>query len=178
MDDLFGRRCLIPYGYSERPFVYKIVSSDLKSNTWVEPPMTAQSEANPVHHDHYEDILIVVLDTLVSDDSKLHRVALKDVVLLPERSGWINVKDRLPEEHKSIFAPWFGTAKWSKAMWQHESDFVLACQRFEDGSQIVIRTNTHDGQWFQSVSKLPGKITHWMPLPEPPEGVKQNVADS
>ena len=85
MADLFGRRCLIPYGYSERPFVYRIVSSDLKSNTWVEPPMTAQSEANPVHHDHSEDILIVVLDTLVSDDSKLHRVALKDVELLPDQ---------------------------------------------------------------------------------------------
>ena len=80
---LFGRRCIIPNGYSARPFVYRIVNSGTESNTWSEPPLTYQSEHNPVHHDHFEEILIVVCDTLIDEKSKLVRVARKDVKLMP-----------------------------------------------------------------------------------------------
>ena len=80
---LFGRRCIIPNGYDSRPFVYRIVNSEWQSNTWSETPLTYYSENNPVIHDHSEDILIVVCDTLIDEKSKLVRVALKDVQLLP-----------------------------------------------------------------------------------------------
>ena len=80
---LFGRRCLIPYGINGKPFVYRIVNSGVKSNTWSETPITCDSEHNPVIHDHFEEVLIVVCDTLISTDSSLIRVALKDVELMP-----------------------------------------------------------------------------------------------
>ena len=81
---LFGRRCIIPHGYDARPFVYRIVRSGLKSNTWSEVPLTYQTETNPVLHKHMEEILIVVCDTLIDEKSKLVRVALKDVNLIPD----------------------------------------------------------------------------------------------
>lgn len=81
---LFGKRCRISTGYDKRPFVYRIVNSGWMSNTWSEPPITYQSERNPVRHDHSENILIVVLDTLINENSRLLRVALKDVELMDE----------------------------------------------------------------------------------------------
>lgn len=32
-------------------------------------------------------------------------------------TDWVSVKDRLPEEHPSVFANYFGTEKWNRAMW-------------------------------------------------------------
>ena len=80
---LFGRRCLIANGISSRPFVYRIVNSGVVSNAWSEPPLTYQSENNPVIHDYSTEVLIVVCDTLISEKSKLVRVARKDVKLMP-----------------------------------------------------------------------------------------------
>jgi len=80
---LFGRRCLIAHGISSEPFVYRIVNSGVKSNTWSEPPLTHHSEHNPVIHDHFEEVLTVVCDTLISERSTLVRVARKDVKLMP-----------------------------------------------------------------------------------------------
>lgn len=98
---LFGRRCLIPNGYDKRPFVYRIVNSGIVSNGWCEPPLTYQSEHNVILHDHSEPILIVVCDTLIDENSKLIRVALKDVELMPEmkeqperkHGHWIPIKE-------------------------------------------------------------------------------------
>ena len=83
---LFGRRCLIPNGCRERKFVYRIVNSDIVSNAWCEPPLNYYSERNLIRHDHSEPVLIVVCDTLIDENSRLVRVALKDVELMPE--GW------------------------------------------------------------------------------------------
>lgn len=83
---LFGRRCRILHGYNQKPFIYRIVNSGIISNGWCEPPLTYQSEQNIVIHDHSEQILIVVCDTLIDEKSKLIRVALKDVELMPK--GW------------------------------------------------------------------------------------------
>ena len=84
MTDLFGKRCVIPTGVSGKPFVYRIISSDTKSNAWSEVPLTYESETNPVHHEHFEEILIVIVDTLIDEKSRLVRVARKDVELLNE----------------------------------------------------------------------------------------------
>ena len=81
---LFGKRCRILTGYDKRSFVYRIVNSGLRSNTWSEPPLTYWSETEPVRHGHSEDVLIVVCDTLIDEKSRLIRVALKDVELMDE----------------------------------------------------------------------------------------------
>ena len=82
---LFGKRCIIPYGMSAQPFVYRIVNSGIKSNCWSEVPITAETEANPVNHgEEMEDVLIVVCDTLIDERSRLVRVALKDVEIMDD----------------------------------------------------------------------------------------------
>lgn len=82
MADLFGRYC-----YIDTPWIagkktrYRILSSGLRSNSWCEVPVTGRTE--PVTHFHTEELVLVVLDTLVSDDSIIRRFALKDIELIP-----------------------------------------------------------------------------------------------
>lgn len=92
----------------------------------------------------------------------------------PTIGGWISVKDRLPEEHESIFHKFLGTRKWSSAMWKQESDKVLVCVSFPDGTSVVTTGCLHNSDWVTTVSKtLPQTVTHWMPLPEPPKEGEQ-----
>jgi len=88
----------------------------------------------------------------------------------PTIGGWISVKDRMPAETHSIFFPWYGKQKWSSAMWKEQSDKVLVTVAFKDGTRFVTTGETHDGVWHTSISRtLEPEVTHWMPLPEPPE---------
>ena len=83
---------------------------------------------------------------------------------------WINVHDRMPVELHSLWWPLYGTTNWSNAMWREESDTVLVTVVFPDGSRHVTTGKTCDGSWQTSISKtLNPVVTHWMPLPEPPE---------
>jgi hypothetical protein len=82
---------------------------------------------------------------------------------------WISVKDRLPEEHDSIFAKLYGTEKWLPGMFRTISNDVNACVEYEDGTRKVKTLHTFDGKW--NLRGMGGKrVTHWMPLPQPPKG--------
>ena len=81
---------------------------------------------------------------------------------------WISVEERLPEEHDSIFAKAYGTKRWANGMFRTISDEVVACVAFDDGHKTTMTLRTHDGAWALS-SIHRGHVTHWMPLPEPPE---------
>ena len=97
---------------------------------------------------------------------------LWEIAEAPTVGAWISVKDRLPEEHESIFHKFLGTPKWSSAMWQQESDKVLVYVSFPDGTGVVTTGCLHNSDWMTTVSKaLPQTVTHWMPLPEPPKEV-------
>ncbi len=88
----------------------------------------------------------------------------------PTFGGWISVKDRLPPELHSMWFPLYGTSKWKSAMWREESDHVLVTVVFDDGTRYVSMGRTHDGEWNTNISKVVHHaVTHWMPLPEPPE---------
>lgn len=84
---LFGKRCKIPTGMSGRQFVYRIIKSGVRSNAWSEIPLTYQTESRPTRHDETEEIIFVVLDTLIDDKSRILRVALKDVELMEDEDG-------------------------------------------------------------------------------------------
>lgn len=90
---------------------------------------------------------------------------------------WISVKERLPEMHKSIFAPWYGRKEWTKAMWQEESDRVIVAIKFPDGSTSTGTARLHDGKWSTDIVSrtLNPEITHWMPMPEPPKEEENNA---
>lgn len=82
-DDLFGKYC-----YIDTPWIagtrtrYRIIGSGVRSNAWREVPVTGRTEL--VKHDYQEDVVFVVLDTLVSDSSTIERFALKDVTILED----------------------------------------------------------------------------------------------
>ena len=92
------------------------------------------------------------------------------VVNAPTICSWISVKDRLPVETHSMFYSFYGSQKWSNAMWREQSDKVLVTVAFKDGTKIVTTGKTLDGVWNTTFSRtLEPVVTHWMPLPEPPE---------
>ncbi|MFR8002510.1 MAG: DUF551 domain-containing protein [Hydrogeniiclostridium sp.] len=61
-------------------------------------------------------------------------------------AGWISVEERLPER----FEP------------------VLVC-REKNGSPYVEQGYKDVGEWWKVYGTRTKQITHWMPLPEPPE---------
>jgi len=85
----------------------------------------------------------------------------------PTVGEWISVEDDLPKEHDSIFA---NHPHLSKHMWVKESDNVIVYVRFPDGTGRSTEGRLQDGKWWTRVSPmLEPVVTHWMPLPTPPE---------
>lgn len=62
------------------------------------------------------------------------------------KPDWISVKERLPER----FEP------------------VLVC-REKNGSPYVEQGHKDVGEWWKVYGTRTKQVTHWMPLPEPPE---------
>lgn len=100
----------------------------------------------------------------------VQKAVIRTVDEAPTIGGWISVKDDMPKEHPSIFAPYYGTEKWNSAMWRNESDRVLVAIRFPDGTCTVDKGRLQDGVWKTGVSPvLPQEVTHWAMWPEPPK---------
>lgn len=76
--------------------------------------------------------------------------ALCTALIALENSKWVSVKDRLPEKR----------------------GLYLCYYKYEPDSPNVICENTYlgSGLWQSEMSK----ITHWMPIPEPPEEEDDN----
>ena len=82
--------------------------------------------------------------------------------------GWVPCEERLPEEHDSCLAKWYGTNRWNaETMWRKQSDDVLVTMEFEDGTRKTEKMNTHDGKWFYDIYVVKFKVIAWRPLPEP-----------
>ena len=64
-------------------------------------------------------------------------------------SEWISVKERLPEEKQRV---------------------IVRCERIGTSVGWILW-----GEWMTDIGPSAGKITHWMPLPDPPkEGCDTN----
>ena len=83
---------------------------------------------------------------------------------------WIPVTERLPDEHESLFARYKGTDKWLNGMFMTTSDLVIVCVECENGERIVKTAITKEGVWKIKDSFHQYRVTHWMPLPQPPKG--------
>lgn len=107
------------------------------------------------------------------EDNGIATMTLKCCSMFPEcgkfklRSGWIPFSERLPNEHDSFFARFYGTERWMPEMFRKTSDEVIVCIRYEDGTSSVKTAKTHDGKWDISSMGM-AEVTHWMPLPEAP----------
>ena len=64
---------------------------------------------------------------------------------------WISINEKLPDECKSV---------------------IVYVTRFNYYPNYISMSHRQDGVW-KSEEGTCKKITHWMPLPEPPEGDKQ-----
>lgn len=84
-------------------------------------------------------------------------------------SGWISVKDRLPDEYESIFSRFYGTSRWSSAMFKKCSKDVIVAYRRKDSQHVASIAHTIDGKWSLPNALFVEEVTHWMPLPEPPK---------
>lgn len=62
---------------------------------------------------------------------------------------WISVKDRLPKEDEDIIAFCYYHESWQ--------------------AQVCHFSSNYGGQWYTSVAGQWVRVTHWMPLPEPPK---------
>lgn len=77
--------------------------------------------------------------------------------LLTQFPAWIPVTDRLPEDHDWVLVWHTGYKTPKKALFH-----VAECFEFDGG-----------GAWYlDGYSSLEGTVTHWMPLPDPPEEVE------
>ena len=85
--------------------------------------------------------IIYELRDTIAELSERCREQEADIEELLKEREWISVKDRLPKEN----------------IW------VLVYSK--QGSYMNLKVDyIHDGRWFNSLL-----VTHWMPLPEPPE---------
>lgn len=94
-------------------------------------------------------------------------------------SNWIKVTDRMPEEHETMFAKWYGTNKWHPAMFRALSQEVLITYEVKVNKPTpsvetrVCTAKTIDGEWRSEeirnleLSGLVCKVISWMPFPEP-----------
>ena len=88
-----------------------------------------------------------------------------------KRYDWISVEERLPVEHDSIFKKLIDDEKWRAGMFKTLSDDVIVAVKFADGTRKTGVTHTKDGIWTGLPSIGCPIVTHWMPMPEPPEEV-------
>lgn len=70
---------------------------------------------------------------------------------------WIPVTERLPDR---------------RGLRQDEAEYVLVCEKYPSGEYVSICAYDFDGwsKWDSFGMVIPERITHWMPLPEPPKG--------
>ena len=86
-----------------------------------------------------------------------------------KRYDWISVEERLPVEHDSIFKKLIDDEKWRAGMFKTLSDDVIVAAKFADGTRKTGVTHTKDGIWTGLPSIGCPIVTHWMPMPKPPE---------
>lgn len=74
--------------------------------------------------------------------------------------SWIPVTERLPETRESILGK--------------KSSKVIVAFRFDDETQGTDTAHTLNGEWVfeDHITVVARTITHWRPLPEPPEAEK------
>lgn len=104
----------------------------------------------------------------------LENERLRRIVFLTQ--SWISVKDRLPEELTPVNVVWVShnpQPYYSKIkdVPQSNATAVYFCGRWYWWDAVIIDWLSEYGQYSREESLVYKEIeiTHWMPLPEPPE---------
>ena len=101
-----------------------------------------------------------VYEAFTTDANAQDLYAIRRKIAKEPGIGWVSVKDRMPEERQRRFEG------------KMESDFVLCCAKSEE-EMIIDIGYTVNGEWECESGYVNDycEVTHWMPLPAPPEEV-------
>lgn len=95
-------------------------------------------------------------DAEISDEYQLCRVAADMLEQDAKKTSWISVKDRLPKETQDCA---------SGVKIKSHSELCIVAIETEESAFYVQTDITVCGKWYN----YGNRVTHWMPLPEPPE---------
>lgn len=81
---------------------------------------------------------------------------------------WVYFKDKMPEEHDSMFTKYYGTDKWKHGMFRtvrHNLLFTIEHKK----QRIVVDGRMVDGKPMCEYARMypDTKYIAWMPYPEP-----------
>lgn len=96
---------------------------------------------------------------------------------LPHPSGWVSVNERLPSEEIDVLLLVRETEYYGKhGEKRHVSRWVFS-RRNIDGEWATTYCHGHKklSNQAEEAQKIEYKVTHWMPLPDPPEEVTNNA---
>ena len=90
----------------------------------------------------------------------------------PEVDRWIPVAKKMPEEHDTMFAKYWGTDRWNKYMFRKRSDLVEVTVELDDGTRVTEASRTRDGKWAieDEHGFVHKKVVAWHPMSEPWKG--------
>ena len=138
-DDMFGKYCKIPTGYSRAEHIYKIVAR-IESNIYCDIPLLSGS-TKEIAHERVIPVLLVIHCGI--DESEVIRAPLDKCKICAAPSGWISVKDRLPDTSRYVIGCFGG--------------YVFECWY-----------HTVDKHWVRHGIAIVEDVTHWRELPDPP----------
>lgn len=106
-----------------------------------------QFDGRDVEDEFVEDVLESAADMLEQD----------------AKTGWISVKDRLPEHGKQVLLIAYG--------WSDTTIYLGRLEHMSSETSWLTGFTSKESEWcLQGWSYLKEPlVTHWMPLPEPPE---------
>ena len=87
----------------------------------------------------------------------------------PEVDCWIPVTKKMPEEHDTMFAKYWGTDRWNEYMFRGRSDLVEVTVELEDGTRYTDASRTRDGKWDTEMNHgaVKKKVVAWKPMSAP-----------
>ena len=100
---------------------------------------------------------------------EVFRDKVRSMPTLTPPNEWVSVEEGMPKEHDSIFKKLMGPDKWGPGMFERLSDDVIVAVKFADGTRRSGFARTKDGIWAGLPSIGCPVVTHWMPMPEPPD---------
>lgn len=87
-------------------------------------------------------------DTITVDKAYYNR--------LREQTTWISVKDRLPEDGQKVLAYYNNVCR-------------VLDKRIDNFETEILRYFSHEDKWIDKLYDDYVNVTHWRPLPGPPE---------
>ena len=112
-------------------------------------------------------------EKLIAEYDRLHQGppggARKLMEDAPVVDRWIPVTEKMPEEHDTMFAKYWGTDRWNKYMFRKRSDLVEVTVELDDGTRVTEASRTRDGKWAieEEHGFVHKKVVAWHPMSEP-----------